>query len=108
MTGKEKLYFLLDKIEDARVITPSGQPVKLHPYNNLDGKYSEVELTQLFAKLENDEHILRVIKTPGIQTIQVVDYFGDDPYDYGELLWMNMINFIRNSEPRLRIQTKSS
>jgi hypothetical protein len=30
MTGKEKLYFLLDAIEDARPLAPSGQPVLIH------------------------------------------------------------------------------
>lgn len=39
MSGKEKLYFLLLRIEDARVITPFGQPLTLDPANDLNLKY---------------------------------------------------------------------
>lgn len=35
MTGKQKLYFLIDAIEDARAITPSGEPIYIHPMGEL-------------------------------------------------------------------------
>lgn len=43
MDGKEKLYFLLDAIEDARTIAPSGQPLMIDPMNDLSGNYREVD-----------------------------------------------------------------
>ena len=36
MDGKEKLYFLVDAINDARVLAPSGQPLIVDPTNNLN------------------------------------------------------------------------
>ena len=62
MTGKKKVYFLLNRIEDKIVLTPKGQPILIHPANDLNNNYSIVELSQLFAKLEKDEQILKVLK----------------------------------------------
>src|SRR3989344_1704251 len=62
MSGKEKLYFLLNRIDDARIITPSGQPILIHPTGNLSNNYTVVELSQLFTKLEKDEKVLKVLK----------------------------------------------
>lgn len=81
MSGKEKIYFLLNRIDDVRAITPSGQPLKIHPMNDLSGNYKGAELTQLFTKLEKDEQILKVLKAPGrIQTIDFVEgIIPDEP-----------------------------
>lgn len=81
MTGKEKLYFLLDAIIDARAIAPSGQPLIIDPTNDLNRKFRDIELKQLFIKLENDEKILKVLQIPNISTasIDIVEDF--DPYD---------------------------
>jgi len=77
MTGKEKLYFLLDTIDDARTIAPSGQPVLIHPLNDLNNRYSRIELTQLFTKLEKDEQVLKVLRVPP----RMSGIFSDlDPY----------------------------
>ena len=54
MNGKEKIYFLLDVINDARAITPAGQPLIIDPTNDLNRKYRDIELKQLFVKLEKD------------------------------------------------------
>lgn len=62
MSGKEKIYFLLNRIDDKRVLTPAGQPILIHPANDLNNNYSIVELSQLFIKLERDEQILKVLK----------------------------------------------
>lgn len=81
MTGKQKLYFLLNKIDDVREISPSGQPLKIHPMYDLNGNYRDVELTQLFTKLEKDERVLKVLKVPsGIKTIDFVEgIIPDEP-----------------------------
>lgn len=65
MSGKEKLYFLLDAIDDARAIAPSGKLLMVDPLNDLNGRLKDHELSQLFTKLEKDEGVLRVIKIPG-------------------------------------------
>lgn len=64
MNSNEKIYFLLNRIDDMRVIVPSGQPLIIDPTNNLNRNYIEVELTQLFTKLEKDEKILQVLNVP--------------------------------------------
>ncbi len=51
MIGKEKIYFLLNKIDDQRILTPSGQPVLIHPFGDLKGHYPDVELLMLLKKL---------------------------------------------------------
>lgn len=83
MTGKEKLYFLLNGIDDVREISPSGQPLKIDPMNDLYGNYRPVELSQLFTKLEKDDQILKVLKTPSrTKTIDFVEGIGHlDPYE---------------------------
>lgn len=83
MTGKEKLYLLLLRIEDARVITPSGQPLRLDPANDLNHNYRDIELAQLFTKLEKDEHVLKVLKVPS--RTKEKDIVEDlDPYDHAD------------------------
>jgi hypothetical protein len=64
MTGKEKIYFLVDAIDDARTIAPAGQPILVDPTNDLNRKYRGIELDQLFTKLEKDEKVLKVLQTP--------------------------------------------
>jgi len=77
MSGKEKIYFLLNRIEDKRILTPKGQPVLIHPANDLNNNYSIVELSQLFIKLETDEKILKVLKEPTrIMTVNLDPYSG--------------------------------
>lgn len=80
MDGKEKLYFLLEAINDARVLAPSGQPLIIDPTNDLNRKYRDIELKQLFTKLEKDEQILKVLQVPsGISRVEIVEDL--DPYD---------------------------
>lgn len=90
MTGKQKLYFLLDRIDDVRAITPSGQTVIIDPTNNLNRRYTDTELQQLFTKLEKDEQVLKVLQTPSrIKTIDIVsdiDAFGTI-YDHNDGYW---------------------
>ena len=64
MTGKEKLYFLLDTIDDVRTITPSGQHLAISVMDDLNGKLSFIELDLLFTKLEKDEKVLKILQNP--------------------------------------------
>lgn len=81
MSGKEKIYFLLNRIKDVRDITPSSSPLKIHPMNDLRGNYQAVELQQLFVKLERDEKILSILKVPNrFKTIDFVEgIIPDEP-----------------------------
>ncbi len=89
MSGKEKLYFLLDAIEDARVLAPSGQPLKIHATHDLNRKYRGIELDQLFTKLKKDEKVIKIIKS-GNRIKEVGSRYGlnkpDDGCWYLELL----------------------
>lgn len=81
MSGKEKIYFLLNRIDDARTITSAGQPLVIDPTNDLNQKYRDTELKQLFTKLEKEEQVLRVLQVPGrIKTIEFVEgIIPDEP-----------------------------
>lgn len=81
MDGKEKLYFLLNGIDDVRAIAPTGQPLIIDPMNDLYGNYRGIELSQLFTKLEKDEQVLKVLKAPSrIKTIDFVEgIIPDEP-----------------------------
>ncbi len=86
MNGKEKLYFLLEKIEDIKELSPSGDPLVIDSTNDLNGRYTDDELSRLFTKLEKDEKILKVIQTPSrIKTIDIVE----DLDIYGQTLGHN-------------------
>ncbi|MCJ7792372.1 MAG: hypothetical protein MUP45_00090 [Candidatus Marinimicrobia bacterium] len=83
MTGKEKVYFLLDAIDDARTITPAGQPLIIDPTNDLNRNYRDIELAQLFIKLAKDERVLKVLKAPSrTKEIDIVEDL--DPYDHAD------------------------
>jgi len=81
MSGKEKIYFLLDAIDDARTLAPSGQPLLIDPTNDLNRRYREIELSQLFTKLAKDEKVLQVLKAPS-RTNTALDEF--DPYEHAD------------------------
>jgi len=83
MNGKEKIYFLLDAIDDARTITPSGKPLIIDPINDLNNNYRGVELPQLFTKLVKDEQVLKVLQIPSrIKTIDIIEDL--DPYEHAD------------------------
>lgn len=80
MDGKEKLYFLLIAINDARVLAPSGQALIIDPTNDLNRRIRDIELKQLFTKLEKDEKVLKILQVPsGISRVEIVEDL--DPYD---------------------------
>ena len=81
MNGKEKIYFLLNRIDDVRTIAPLGQPLIIDPTNDLNRRYTAIELSQLFSKLENDEQILKVIQVPSrTKNIDIIENL--DPFDH--------------------------
>lgn len=83
MSGKEKIYFLLNRIDDIRAIAPAGQPLIIDPTNDLNRNYRDIELAQLFIKLANDEKILKVLKAPSrTKEIDIVEDL--DPYDHAD------------------------
>lgn len=80
MDSKEKLYFLVDAINDARVLAPSGQPLIIDPTNDLNRRIRDIELKQLFTKLEKDEKVLKILQVPsGISRVEILEDL--DPYD---------------------------
>lgn len=81
MTGKQKLYFLLNRIDDARTIAPSGQTLSIDPLEDLNQNLTNRELAQLFTKLDKDEKVIKLIKAP--KTVRN-EYSDLDPYDYAE------------------------
>lgn len=90
MDGRQKLYFLLDAIDDARAIAPSGQPLIIDPTNDLNRKYRDIELQQLFTKLEKDEQVLKILQAPsGVKTIDIVEDLDpyDSPYEHDDGCW---------------------
>ncbi len=78
LTGKEKLYFLLINIENIKSISSSDKSLSIDPLNDLDDRLSNDDLSRLFLKLDRDEKVIKLIKTPNrIKTI--LDDL--DPYD---------------------------
>lgn len=64
MSKQEKLFFVLNKIDDAWKITTYGEYVKLHPITDL-GLTSQIEFEEtasILKKLEADEKIIRIIE----------------------------------------------
>lgn len=97
MSGKEKLYFLLDAIVDVRNMAPSGQALAINPADDLNNKISHDELNQLFTKLERDEKVLTLQQIPSkFRTIQIVedlDIYGSYPDDDGRWHFNLLSNF---------------
>lgn len=80
MSGKEKLYFLLERICDIRAIAPISHPIIIDPANDLNRKLRYEELIQLFTKLEVDEKVIQVVHAPSrIKQVQVIEEL--DPYE---------------------------
>jgi hypothetical protein len=80
MNGKQKLYFLLDHIDDARTLAPTGQPIIIDPTNDLNRNYRDIELMQLFTKLEKDIQVLKVLQIPS--RLQAIDTFHLPALEY--------------------------
>lgn len=87
MSGKQKVYFLLNKIVDKKELTPKGQPIFLHPADDLNNEYSDIELSQIYTKLEKDEHVIKVLKSPTGDPLNLDPYADfEDGHYYLKLL----------------------
>ncbi len=67
LRGKEKIWFLVNHLRDEREATPTGQPIGLHPANDLNRHYAEPDLVQVVEKLEKDNNAVKLVATPTIE-----------------------------------------
>lgn len=66
--GKEKIWFLVNRLIDEREITPAGQLIGLHPANDLNNYYLPQDFINLLSKLEKEENAAKFISLPTDQT----------------------------------------
>lgn len=83
ISGKDQLYFLLNRIADIKARTVSNRPLIIDPTNDLNQNYRDIELKQWFTKLEVDEKVLKILKAPS-RTKQIDIVEDLDPYDYAD------------------------
>jgi hypothetical protein len=67
MDGKEKIYFLVNRIIAKDEITVSGDDILLHPANDLNKKYDINELTNIMKILVN-QSVIKNVKLPSEDT----------------------------------------
>lgn len=83
MTGKQKIYFLIDALYDIKVTIPKGQTLIVDPTNDLNRNYDDLALQRLFSKLEQDDKILIIRKAP--HRSKEIDIVEDlDPYEHAD------------------------
>jgi hypothetical protein len=61
--GKEKIWFLINRLQDERDITAAGQPVALHPAQELNNHYLPMDLINLADKLEKEKNAVKLLNT---------------------------------------------
>lgn len=67
--GKEKIYFLINRLLDEREVTEKGKPVALHPMNDLNNHYQKMDFIELTKKLEKEHNAIKLLnKVPTDQT----------------------------------------
>jgi hypothetical protein len=59
--GKEKIWFLINRLLDEREVTEAGQPVALHPMNDLNNHYPPMDFIQLTAKLQKEHNAIKLL-----------------------------------------------
>jgi hypothetical protein len=59
--GKEKIWFLVNRLQDEREVTDAGQPVALHPANDLNKHYPPMDLVQVAGKLEKEHNAVKLL-----------------------------------------------
>lgn len=64
MNAKEKFYFLINRINDAEYLTPSGNQIRIHPTETLNNKFSKQELSGVMKKLSDDLGIIKLSSYP--------------------------------------------
>src|SRR6185437_9115229 len=67
--GKEKIWFLVNRLLDEREVTKAGQPIALHPMNDINGHYQKMDFIQLTEKLEKEHKAIKLLnQVPTDQT----------------------------------------
>jgi uncharacterized small protein (DUF1192 family) len=61
--GKEKIWFLINRLIDEREVTSAGQPVALHPANDLNKHYLPTDFIQLTSKIQKDHKAIKLLNT---------------------------------------------
>jgi len=64
LDGREAIVAVVRAIDKKRIITPSDELVSIHYANDLHKPAPYEDVVRLLKKLQNDEKILKVIKTP--------------------------------------------
>lgn len=76
LQGKELLFYVINRIEDQRQISPIGQSIHL---DNREFKENErFDVSQIMRKLENDEKIIKVKHKPDSTHHITIVLDGDD------------------------------
>lgn len=68
LRGKEKIWYLVDRLAEEREITPEGSLIGLHPTQDLNKHYSLSDFVNLMTKLETEENVARLTSLPADQT----------------------------------------
>jgi hypothetical protein len=66
--GKEKIWFLVNRLLDEREVTPAGKPIGLHPAQDLHNYYLMHDFVDLLSKLEKEENAAKLLGLPTDQT----------------------------------------
>jgi hypothetical protein len=67
MDGKEKIYFLVNRIIEKDEITVVGSDIRLHPADDLKKKYDAYELTNILKILANHK-VIKDVRLPSDDT----------------------------------------
>ena len=59
--GKEKIWILVNRLQDEREVTTAGQPIALHPTQELNNHYLPMDLISLAEKLEKEKNAIKLL-----------------------------------------------
>jgi len=63
MDGKEKIYFLVNRIIEKNEITVSGSDIRLRLADDLGNKFDDYELTNIL-KILTGQHVIKEVRLP--------------------------------------------
>lgn len=80
--GKEKIWFLINRLLEEREVTEDGKPIGLQLANDLNNHYSPMDFVQMVEKIEKEHKAARLIAMPTDQTynkylIEILPDFDD-------------------------------
>lgn len=67
LSGKQKIWFLINRLSEEREVTAAGKPIGLDPSNELGDNYSQHDLMELLDRLEQG-NVAKLVHTPTDQT----------------------------------------